>query len=122
MKANELRIGNWVYNDFTREDIEVYPMMIHRLSKIEGEHHIKPIPLTEEWLIKFGFEKDVLSLFNIEILKDKDPTSAIIICLEDGLCEITRNSRFGTTISMKYVHQLQNLYFALTGEELEIKD
>jgi len=44
MKATELRIGNWVCNDFTREDIEVYPMMIHRLSKIEGEHHIKPIP------------------------------------------------------------------------------
>jgi len=119
MRSNELRIGNWVYNDFTREDIEVYPMMIHRLSKIEGEHHIKPIPLTEDWLIKFGFQSDNLL--------DEDRTPILTIdCGEHVIdfivgyydeCEVDDLST-----PCKHLHQLQNLYFALTGEEITIKE
>lgn len=118
MKANELRVGNWVCNDFTLEDIEVYPMMIHRLSKIEGEHHIKPIPLTEDWLIKFGF-KPVKNGVEIKVIEEYVKINSFFngkpLTLEiDGRRAPLRN--------IKYVHQLQNLYFALTGEELEIKD
>jgi len=34
---------------------------------------------------------------------------------------ITYESADGMDLNIKYVHQLQNLYFSLTGEELEIK-
>jgi len=114
MKATELRIGNWVCNDFTREDIEVYPMMIHRLSKIEGEHHIKPIPLTEEWLIKFGFVREGMLTMRLD--------KFTCYCEEDDYID---NFCLGHIelfdVVPKYVHQLQNLYFALTGKELTIK-
>ncbi len=94
MEAKDLRIGNWVLfgeakmeidaNDF--KDCDANGLM-HQLYK--------PIPLTEEWLVKF--EQKDLDLFILEI-------------------EVNWN------IKIKYVHQLQNLYFALTGEELTIKE
>ena len=72
---------------------------------------IEPIPLTEEWLLKFGFEKNKNSdlyfrLNNYEYF------------IENGIID-NGYSRMNE-ISVKYVHQLQNLYFALTGKELEI--
>ena len=81
----------------------------------QGEE-MQPIPLTEEWLSKFGFIKEVI--------------------IEDG---ITYNHYYngnpielygydaqiyfdkGWDTELKYVHQLQNLNFALTGNELNIK-
>jgi len=123
MKATELRIGNWVCNDFTREDIEVYPMMIHRLSKIEGEHHIKPIPLTEEWLIKFGLKLHDLSSRTNPHLMDvvgkyrKNDLLEYVISSDDD----SHGGWSYYTKKIEHVHQLQNLYFALTGEELTIK-
>jgi len=73
----------------------------------------KPIPLNEEWLVKFGFEKDksafiygYYALYNNEIYWSGGVYSA---------CDSISN------IEIKYVHQLQNLIFALTGEELTLK-
>jgi hypothetical protein len=142
MKAKELRLGNYVsvisdvldpfLNDHGLEGIDNAFKVVgidsfHINVSIDGLecevylYEYKPILLTEEWLIKFGFEKDVLELFNLEILKDIEPTSEIIIDLKDFQCEISRNKRFGITLKMQYVHQLQNLYFDLTDEELTIK-
>lgn len=77
-----------------------------------------PIPLTEEWLLKFGFvdlpfsDPDNvdygLGMFYIQFHKEVDD----FICLNTS----------PDFIQVKYVHELQNLYFALTGEELTIKD
>jgi hypothetical protein len=69
---------------------------------------IKPIPLTEEWLLKFGFSKKVDYLlqkrgFSICFEKHGD----IFECFLESI-----------GIEIEYVHQLQNLYFALTNEEL----
>ena len=121
MKANELRIGNLVYSGLNSKDvIEVYPMFIVQLSKIENEtHNIKPIPLTEEWFYKLGglrFNLDAekkhyqIGLFTFRLEKDG------FILLNDDNTECF----FGFK-PIRYVHQLQNLYFELTGEELILK-
>jgi hypothetical protein len=56
MKANELRIGNYVYDTLgkvNKIDLEAITYVVK-----EPHNQVKPIPLTEEWLLKFGFEKD----------------------------------------------------------------
>ena len=120
MKANELRIGNWVMGDLKKP----YQFELSDFSDWYNEHnshefgnYIYPIPLTEEWLLKFGFEYDTITYYKNELM----------LSINKGYYNVwyhtlTHGRLF---IEMKYVHQLQNLYFALTGEELtihEIKD
>jgi len=64
MKANELRIGNLVSYDGRIFEIDTIAKEFPTLNTIEfgigvvDWENIEPIPLPEEWLIKFGFEKD----------------------------------------------------------------
>lgn len=72
---------------------------------------IKPIPLTEKWLIKFGFyQEEINDSWNIDIKQD---VFALDSCLEFINYEHS---------PLNYVHELQNLFFAITGQELELKD
>ena len=117
MKANELRIGNLVLNDDSIEEVTLQ----HLDLLVHDNTYFKPIPLTEEWLLKFGFEnlgeiKEVSNryvLFNVidgtsnfELYEYGNEYDA---CIDDNSIYIHE---------LKYVHQLQNLYFALTGKEL----
>lgn len=119
IKASELRIGNWVYNEYTRKPQETYPMMIAQIATIEkegGQVNMSGILLTEEWLIKFGvtIENTVGGYLKWEI---KNSKGRIIKLLD-------RKFTWGAgeySDYILYVHQLQNLYFALTQEELTIK-
>jgi hypothetical protein len=131
--ANELRIGSWIYipQTKTNEQIGVIEENGRFTTKDYKSSYssiecLEPIPLTEEWLLKFGFMefKGGISLDNEEFTltythKNTDKTI---------LLEVTREDEWGrhqyTCIVLnhiKYVHQLQNLYFALTGKELEMK-
>lgn len=121
MKATELRIGNLVYDGGSITQLSLadfYNMYL------DDKCEFKPITLTEEWLVKFGFiEHEVVKcLYN-----KKHNGFEIDITIEgDNVLDIQLSS---TNISgaypnkelFKYVHQLQNIYFALTGEELTIK-
>jgi hypothetical protein len=114
MKASELRIGNWLlftdwpaqgFRQMTGNDIGVCEKDPKWL-----DYFFKPIPLTEEWLLKFGFDKG-------SYFFSKD---GFEFYLNDG-----ENGNWyplvGGSVKIEYVHQLQNLYFALTGEELTIQ-
>jgi hypothetical protein len=73
---------------------------------------IKTIPLTEELLLKFGFE---LFYLDTPYQYGYQKNSMEVVCDKSkGLNEISVID----SPHIKYVHQLQNLYFALTGEEL----
>jgi hypothetical protein len=107
MYAKELRIGNLLENG------KVIGSNDHRSVFVGNNWYLtqdlKPIELTYQWLDKLGFEfKDAgdfghyYSLDNFDLNQDYQPID--FDCIE-----------------IKYVHQLQNLYFALTGKELEIK-
>lgn len=123
MKATELRIGNFV--DFNREEtitvMKIEASYVNQPSSVKKvlypTEHLNGIPLTEEWLLKFGFERDKTLIGRFE-LKDWDfvfYTDSLSLelkaCWDCG----------GYEVDAKHVHQLQNLYFALTGEELTIK-
>ena len=60
MKAQELRIGNYYLQDCLGGDIsQITAEDILELYDYPLEDYFKPIPLTEEWLLKFGFEKNI---------------------------------------------------------------
>ena len=124
MKPNELRIGNKVnYKDENHEfeviEIDTLGM---RVKDNEQETWIEyecfeAIPLTKERLIKFGFYKDKFELK----LKINDLLFFYSKSFENVM--MTSNNDLGGynhIRGVKYVHQLQNLYFALTGKELTI--
>lgn len=76
---------------------------------------LRPIPLTEELLLKCGFEKCNYGN-NKEFISYKMDWFNCRLAV--GVLSIMGyNNRHQ---DIKYLHQLQNLYFALTGKELEI--
>lgn len=128
LSARELRIGNWVYNNEGERDEEVDLSFFEFLSTEEYDlDYYDPIPLTEEWLLRFGFEKLV---FNSEVtgygfeyliaLIEKD--EYIVVCDDMSVGTYSSGDFAHVIYPNKYhIHQLQNLYVALTGEELTIK-
>ena len=126
MKGNELRIENLVdLGNRIAKVIEISQLacvvvdLEETQDTIEDYDRIRPIPLTEEWLLKFGFE----------INRQTKEENNIWRCYsEEGFFEVEQigtsfflddNHCYGTKID--YVHQLQNLFFALTAEELTFK-
>ena len=123
IQPQELRIGNYVdvlgkidqvksidenehggFCKFKENPYQYY--LIHN-----GEEIVKPIPLTEEILLKFGFEKKSGSEFKNERFIYRFKQRDLII---EGF-EYDYN---GILCYPEFVHQLQNIYFALTEEEL----
>ena len=145
MKATELRIGNIVTVDNPKYHPQLKGVLLRVIGirenviadKIEHclqlEHvakkantyyqtysqfteYINPIPLTEQWLLDFGFkvkrgfyDKGKLSIL-LANLKDYHPNGRVYY-VSLAIMES----------QPKYVHQLQNLYFALTQDELILK-
>lgn len=82
------------------------------------EKRLQGIPLTEEWLLKFGFEEmEFENCFSINYAPFEFKVE--LLPKEDFIIFKNRNENTHHA-QCKYVHQLQNLYFALTGEELTI--
>jgi hypothetical protein len=117
MKANELRIGNWVMIDPSSIPQQVCDVMCDCVTteNTRGAHYglVDAIPLTEEWLLKFGFEKTMSWTY----VKDLVGNLKLVYYLGEKGWSIGFKS-YSDFPNLKYVHQLQNLYFALTGEEL----
>jgi hypothetical protein len=128
MKASELRITNYLKDQKGRL-CEIYELRHDEGVKaraIEGPFTslpCEPIPLTEEWLLNFGFEQDYNCFVKSTGQLD------LIIFSSDTLVAKANDLKPGEfyfcfhkiIVMIKYVHQLQNLYFALTGEELILK-
>lgn len=133
LEARELRIGNlFLGKPVSHDDLPMVTMTVKKIEKYQGDDlingfwwgqsdycgwnmkDIKPIPLTEEWLVKFGFEYNGMwwdssqEYFELDTFKDS-------YVMGVNSCEYNHG------IEINHVHQLQNLYFALTGKELTIK-
>jgi hypothetical protein len=77
------------------------------------------MPITEEWLLKLGFEKSTLDGDNAWLnLRYRYLTFSSDESVEFKKVYLTVSRM---DIICEHVHELQNLYFALTGEELTIK-
>lgn len=126
MKPNELRIGNWVKYKSVHNVILTAQDFCQIEEDIEDDK-IHPIPLTEEWLEKFGFKKvehEMDDYLCIEYIKDLDEWSRMEI--QDDMSfgiydKIGRECVAFENDIIDSVHRLQNIWFALTGKELEIK-
>jgi hypothetical protein len=115
MKANELRIGNYV-NEYGR------------IICIESGHDIdlmfeefQPIPLTPEILEQCGFVNKPSGIYkySYEIEIDGFDSTFRTWWYGEDICLEPMGYDTGY-ISIKYLHQLQNLFYALTGEELTV--
>lgn len=114
MKPNELRIGNLLFHN--NQIIAVNGISPHcgdfainTDSSWVYLKNCKPIQLTEEWLLKFGY-------LPCSFAENHFYTKGHVIwnCNGQFLCD-------KTGVVIKYVHQLQNLYFGLYREELTLK-
>ena len=117
MDARELRIGNWVVKSNLDQSIDKdYQMKAHDFKEWHNSQY-EPIFLTEDWLVKFGFEEHGMAI-------RKDVTTFLELCWikGDSFRLQTIESGFTESANCQYVHSLQNLYFSLCGEELEIKN
>lgn len=117
MIAKELRCNNYV--DFMGVVRKVTPMFIleQRQSDLANQEYLKPIPLTEDWLLRMGFERQEEN--NSYQL---DTNFGVSFWGRDGVintyCE---SNEFGN--EMKYVHEIQNRFHSLSGaQELTIKE
>ena len=118
MKASELMVGNWVRcKIYNGNKDAILPFTWQEAKYI---HLFEPIPLTPEILEKCGFEnKKQNGLF--ELIIGRVRLNLIFVNSEDSVYFITSAaSSFGMVHfpHQRHLHQLQNLFYALTGEEL----
>ena len=134
IQSNDLRLGNKVlWNDLictvagiqyfidADENKEGHIVDLYNNGEMVQTpyvSYINPIPLTPEILEKCGFENKKLGKDYWELPNEK--------CINGWSEEFTfylpyfEMNTYTGTVSIKALHQLQNLYFALTGEELKI--
>lgn len=114
LKSNELRIGNY-YGEFGVAEIATAEFIL-RLYQIEQKGkiaiNVSAIPLTKELLLKFGFKHNTEDIFihenfNAAHFKFKIKKYSNNDCLVLN-CKTT----------VRYVHELQNIYFAIMRNEL----
>lgn len=129
MKAKDLSIGNWVQYDsipYQIESLTKVDAVVHSIDIFDFRNrsleNAQPIELTEDILANlFGKPRTNGNKFDIYNI----PTSGIEIqdrrksaLPTPTICIV----KFGVHICyIKYLHQLQNVYHLLTGEELEVK-
>ena len=126
MKENEIRIGNCVNfievspSPFLVHGIHVMPrQMPYVVAKTDQSNltqilssGLTPIELTKQWLLDFGFNESPNGCWHI----GQNPITY------DWLFFLVWHDEFAFYRNahhpIKYVHQLQNLYFAINGQEL----
>lgn len=135
IESNEIRLGNYLLDRFNEVEELNY---IDTINWLEDDY--SGILLTEEWLLKFGFENwgkgklysneyetydrfvlhnvlDGTSNFEVHYIKstygNTEHYQYVISCDEDD--------RLNWGEDINRVHKLQNLYFSLTNQELTIK-
>lgn len=132
MDAGDLRINNIVnkgiISGITYKD-GIFGVLIvgnKFSSKIEFYpiDEIEPIELTEEWLLKGGFEKQL----NLEESFHKMSDNGILLVIKyryinnyNSIGYFPVNLGYSLKFPLKGIHHLQNLYIDLTGEELNFR-
>ena len=133
MEARELRVGNYINYEQTTHIITNIGLECslslwmsdddkHEEIFYHANKYLKPIPLTEKWLLKFGFSNMIVN----EDYYVKPIDGEMTLNGEDFIFSLKWKRMavdldpFITCIGFEinHVHQLQNLYFALTGKEL----
>ena len=123
MQENEIKIGNWFQHlpqwSYRNEELKSFLFQWEASDWYAiGEctlslDCIKPIEVSAQILEKFGFEKDNDGIYS---------KLGFMFWLDDiGVMQLALNYSPICNAPCKYVHQLQNLIHALTGEEITFK-
>jgi len=136
MKSTELRLGNYLgCSAGIGYDYCVVTKISHdKIETVAGNNHVfgvqyevdNAIPLTEEWLLKFGarvWGHESSRMASIEITEHMSFEINLVngdfhIVYDDLVVE---GDHACIAVNIKSIHKMQNLYFALTGKELTIK-
>lgn len=137
LQAKDFRIGNFVEYDNRVFEIDSISNDFPTLNSIEfgvgvvDWNNLQPIPLTENWLLDFGFEVknfdyttpiSECKVVTLTLIPHDEQHSSLTVCVtqkDEDFFEVNENVILS---DISFVHQLQNLFFALSGEELQIKD
>lgn len=119
IQPTELRINNWVYSIQLAKEVQISSIdneNVSFINEVTWDYNepdtIEPIVLSEEVLLKCGFELN------------EDKTLFVIKNCGLRLMDIASSyyrANFPIKADVIYLHQLQNLYFALTNQELIYK-
>lgn len=114
--------GNYISTEYGELPIKHVVFDQYQVTGKDGRilwaNDVKPIELTEEWLLKLGF-----TILNFDSYEFDGYKILSKQCGKLQLCADSSNNY--KTIENKYlpiilyVHQLQNLYWCLCGKELE---
>ena len=138
MKANELRIGNLVSdicgktltidrfygkkiecdikNMPNKDPLTNIPIYYHPIT--EEIEFCKPIQITEEWLLRFGFELSYKSEWVVRYSLKSNHKFTYKYNIPEGKSWLEYH---GGAIDCIHVHHMQNIIYALTQTELEIE-
>lgn len=135
----ELRIGNMVQVRLhERKNIYNKSFMVGDVVSIDSSEividvfddivtwdceSVDPIPISPEWLERLGFEKDNSCLRLVFPHEVFEVENGFTFWPNEDFTINTSRVSFGAYGRMKiqYIHQVQNLFYALTGSELTIK-
>ncbi len=110
LQANELRIGNWLLEKTELETRYIQCSYTHIQDIANGaDETLFPIRLTPLLLENFGFIKGELDVGKYFYLWWSDETEGVYL----------KHDWYILEKKIQYLHQLQNMYFSLTGKELE---
>jgi hypothetical protein len=134
MESKDLRIGNYIMQDGKITCVEKLSNSIDDWDdwddwdRTNGKRtqDYQPIPLTEEWHNKFGVQKNGFMSFEYVLQRKNNIDVKVVfqgdyVFLRQGLSDVITIWNKDLTKRDMYVHEWQNLYFALTGEELTTK-
>lgn len=143
IELSELKIGNYLL--YKGEIVHVTSLSLDiddeyedqigfcKLGSISNEfaawnrslyNDLERIPLTPDFLDRFGFRrladdsyhKPAMLTWRV-LYDDNEKSASYCTCIYPEL-----SHRVHLNIRIEYVHQLQNIYFTMTGEELKLKD
>ena len=130
--TNEVRIGNWVEMEYSKE--VRYTTIQPSCFSVNIDKFYLPIPLDEDWFKKFGFEskyeefdeKDFPCVVEYWLFTNPVTRFEVDYSVKTGYTVNIANVPTGHSLiintKLHYVHQLQNLFFAITGSELQFNN
>lgn len=136
LKTSDFRIGNYINHCGRLSKITALSRAIHFENEVESVfefvnegHGFEPIKLTEEILLRCGFEHNGIGSFEKKYSRYEDEKISFIAIYYDVNQQRwvvwvgNDNTPTGVAVnSFEYLHQLQNLFYFLCGEELTLKD
>lgn len=123
MEAKKLRLHNWVLCNGLRTTVNI-PLLKAVFEK-NIQETVEPLPLTKEWLDNFGFDDSEYKKGYTGVDYKTNLIMDFVLTKPNFMGEwqnyYTYDLGQHRFVALHYVHELQNLFFAVTTTELELK-